>query len=274
MPSTIRNFARIEMLGWAALIALGGMTGSAGVCLAQQASQGAAQKSKTTAKTPVNKESAIRRAQPAGVKELPAEFVEKLTVRGCTIPQFDSGEGAEGVGAEPNNVIHGEFTRRGQEDWAVLCSNGKTSTIVIFWGKATACPASLARLDDAHYLKAGKDKKLQYSRSIRALGESGLDERAGVAGLKPMSHQGIDDRFVGKSSAFFIALTGSGRFFQRRMRVRRTDKVSLEETDVINRMTVLGARLVWLPRSIEQQIPHPPGKTAGFGMTASRGWSV
>ena len=81
------------------------------------------------------RESAIRRVRPADVKELPAEFVEKLNARGCMIPQFDSGEDAAGVAAEPNNVIHGEFTRRGQEDWAVLCSNGKTSTIVIFWGR-------------------------------------------------------------------------------------------------------------------------------------------
>jgi hypothetical protein len=209
MPSTLKNSARIRMFGWLALILLGGIIGSAGIGFAQQSSQGAAPK----ARAAVSKESAIRRAQPAGVKELPAEFVDKLTVRGCTIPQFDSGEGAEGVGAKPNNVIHGEFTRRGQEDWAVLCSNGKTSTIVIFWGKATGCPASLARLDDAHYLKAGKDRKLHYSRSIRALGESGLDERAGLAGLKPLKHEGIDDRFVGKSSAFFYCDAGKWRIF-------------------------------------------------------------
>jgi hypothetical protein len=213
MPIAIKNSVRIGMLGWVALFLPGGMTGGAGVCFAQGAAQGAAQKSKATAKAPVSKESAIRRVQPADVKVLPAEFVEKLNARGCTIPQFDSAAEAEGIAAETNNVIHGEFTRRGQEDWAVLCSNGRTSTIVIFWGKATACPASLARLDDAHYLKAGKDKKLHYSRSIRALGESGLDERAGVAGLKPMSHQGIDDRFVGKSSAFFYCIEGKWKIF-------------------------------------------------------------
>ena len=217
MANSSKHFARIEMSGWATFILLGGIVGSAGVGFAQQSSQGtsqgAAPKTKTTAKASVSKESAIRRAQPAGVKELPAEFAEKLTVRGCTIPQFDSGEGGEGVGAEPNNVIRGEFARHGQEDLAVLCSNGKTSTIVIFWGAATACPASLARLDDAHYLKAGKDKKLHYSRAIRALGESGLDERAGLAGLRPLKHEGIDDRFVGKSSALFYCDAGKWRIF-------------------------------------------------------------
>lgn len=212
MPRAIKISARFEMFGWAALILLSEMTGGAGVCFAQDATQRPAQKPKM-AKAPVNKEGAIRRLQPSDVEELPAEFVEKLKARGCTIPQFDSGEHGEGVAAELNNVIRGDFTRRGQEDWAVLCSNGKTSTIVIFWGKATVCPASLARLDDAHYLKLGKDKKLHYSRSIRALGESGLDGRAGVAGLKPMAHQGIDDRFVGKSSAFFYCVDGKWKIF-------------------------------------------------------------
>jgi hypothetical protein len=220
MARAIKHFARFEMSCWAVFILLGGIVGGAGVCFAQQSSQGApqgaAQKSKAAAKAPASKESAIRRVQPADVKELPAEFVEKLNARGCTIPQFDSGESDEGVAAETNNVIHGEFTRRGQEDWAVLCSNGRTSTIVIFWGAATACPASLARLDDAHYLKAGKGKSLHYSRAIRALGEGGLDERAGLAGLRPLKHEGIDDRFVGKSSAFFYCDAGKWRIFPAR----------------------------------------------------------
>jgi hypothetical protein len=190
----------------------------AGFCHGQQA--------KGT-KTPVQKGSAIRKLQPADVAGLPPGFVEKLNARGCSIPQFgDVGRAGEAAG-EPaqdtadksatadttTNVIHGEFARHGQEDWAVLCSKGGNSTIVIFWGKTTACPASLARLEDAHYLKRGKDKKVRYSRSIRALGESDLGDRAGTARLKPFSHQGIDDRFVGKSSAFFYCSEGKWKIF-------------------------------------------------------------
>jgi hypothetical protein len=156
----------------------------------------------------------VGRLEPSEVPDLPAEFVEKLNARGCTIPQFDPGDQMmKLMRSGASNIIHGEFARRGQEDWAVLCSNGKTSTIVIFWGKATACPASLARLDDAHYLKPGKDKKLHYSRSIRPLGESDLGDRAGIASLRPLQHQGIDDRFIGKSSAFFYCNEGKWRIF-------------------------------------------------------------
>jgi hypothetical protein len=192
------------------LIVAGSICGAAGICHAQQPK---------TVKPPVQKDSGIRKLQPADVAGLPAEFVEKLNARGCTIPQFgDVGHandtaGGPATAGEPTNVIHGEFARHGQEDWAVLCSKGGSSTIVIFWGKTTACPASLARLDDAHYLKRGKDKTVRYSRSIRVLGEEDLGDRGGIVGLKPMSHQGIDDRFVGKSSALFYCSEGKWKIF-------------------------------------------------------------
>src|ERR1700686_29515 len=191
------------------LMVAGGIFGTAGFCHAQEAKGG---------KPAVQKGNTIRKLQPADVAELPAEFVEKLNARGCSIPQFGTvgrtGDTAGANGADSaTNVIHGEFARHGQEDWAVLCSKGGSSTIVIFWGKTTACPASLARLEDAHYLKRGKDKKVRYSRSIRALGESDLGDRAGISGLKSFSHEGIDDRFVGKSSAFFYCSQGKWKIF-------------------------------------------------------------
>ena len=192
------------------LILAGGICGPGGFCHAQQTKGG---------KPAGQKDHAIRKLQPADVAGLPPEFVGKLNARGCAIPQFGD-VGRRGVTADesgtadrPTNVIHGEFARRGQEDWAALCSKGGSSTIVIFWGKTTACPGSLARLEDAHYLKPGKDKKVRYSRSIRALGESDLGDRGGIAGLKPFSHQGIDDRFVGKSSAFFYCNEGKWKIF-------------------------------------------------------------
>jgi len=194
------------------LIMAAGIFGTAGFGHAQQAK---------SAKPVAKKDTAIRKLQPADIAELPAAFVEKLNARGCVIPQYGevgrfgatTGEPASEAAGRPTNVIHGEFARHGQEDWAVLCSKGGSSTIVIFWGKTTACPASLARLDDAHYLKRGNDKKVRYSRSIRALGESDLGDRAGTAGLKPFAHQGIDDRFVGKSSAFFYCSEGKWKIF-------------------------------------------------------------
>jgi hypothetical protein len=188
----------------------GGIFGTAGFCIAQQTK---------SAKPAAKKDTAIRKLQPAEVAELPATFVEKLNARGCAIPQFGevgragATTGEPATANEPTNIIHGEFARHGQEDWAVLCSKAGSSTIVIFWGKTTACPASLATLEDAHYLKRGADKKMRYSRSIRALGKSELGDRAGIAGLKDFSHQGIDDRCGGKSSAFLYCSGGKWKIF-------------------------------------------------------------
>ena len=94
----------------------------------------AAQKTSATSK-PSEK---IRRILPEDIPGLPPEFVEKLKERNCSVPQFD--EGTAGSSSEPNNVIHGEFAKAGQQNWAVLCSNGQTSTIVIFWGESGALP--------------------------------------------------------------------------------------------------------------------------------------
>jgi hypothetical protein len=211
MMMSVVSMSRLRRRMWRiGFIAAGVICGPAGICRAQQTKG---------AKSPVHKDNTIRKLQPADVVGLPPEFVDKLNARGCTIPQFGevgrasdtSGDPATAGG--PTNVIHGEFARHGQEDWAALCSKGGSSTIVIFWGKTTACPASLAMLDDAHYLKRGKDKKVRYTRSIRALGESDLGDRAGISGLKSFSHQGIDDRFVGKSSAFFYCSAGKWKIF-------------------------------------------------------------
>ena len=54
---------------------------------------------------------------------------------------------------------------------------------------------------------------MHYSRAIRGLGEEEIGERAGMKTLRPLKHQGIDDRFVGKSSAFFYCNEGKWRIF-------------------------------------------------------------
>src|SRR5437773_4814742 len=71
-------------------------------------------------------ETQITRLSPAAVPELPANLVQELQRRQCTIPQ-------EAVQKKPNNVIKGEFARPGQTDWAVLCSVKSVSTILLFW---------------------------------------------------------------------------------------------------------------------------------------------
>src|ERR1700692_3862699 len=104
------------------LIVAGGIGGTAGFGYAQEAK---------SVKPSVQKDNAIRKLQPGDVAGLPAEFVDKLNARGCTIPQFGevgrkseaggksatAGEPASEAAGGPTNVIHGEFARAAQGAW-------------------------------------------------------------------------------------------------------------------------------------------------------------
>lgn len=57
----------------------------------------------------------VRRLQPNAFAQLPAKILRYLEAHQCTIPQNYADQ-------LPHNVIRGEFARRGQRDWAVLCS--------------------------------------------------------------------------------------------------------------------------------------------------------
>jgi hypothetical protein len=181
-------------------------------CAAGRQTAPAAKAPKTVAP---NKVENVKRLQPSEVAAqtpgLPPEFVEKLNTRGCTIPQFVDGTVGDAAPSAPNNVIEGEFAKKDQKDWAALCSNGKTSTIVIFWSKPTSCPSQLARLDDEHFMQKGADKKMHYSRSLYA--SDPARDASLHRGPKQMTHQGIHDAFVGKSSSLFYCSEGKWRIY-------------------------------------------------------------
>lgn len=157
----------------------------------------------------------VKRLQPsevaAQVPDLPPEFVEKLNTRGCTIPQFEDNPSADAAPSAPNNVIEGEFAKKGQKDWAVLCSNGKTSTVIIYFSKPVSCASQLARLDDPHFMQLGADKKMHYSRALYA--SDPVRDASLHRGPKQMTHQGIHDAYVGKASSLFYCNEGKWRIY-------------------------------------------------------------
>lgn len=127
---------------------------------------------------------------PSAFPELPQNLRRELERRGCMIPQV-----AEHP--RPHNVIRGQFARPGQTDWAVLCSVGPVSTILVFWSGSERNPAALAAIPDADRL---------YSREIRAVGRQFILQHFQAHGgpkPPPIDHQAIDDAFVGKASVVF-----------------------------------------------------------------------
>lgn len=142
-------------------------------------------------------DSATLRLPPAAFSRLPKNIVRYLRGRGCTIPQTY-------LSREPHNVIEGEFARRGQTDWAVLCSRRGESSIMVFWRGSTRSVAELARAPDRGFLQTiDGDGKVGFSRMIEAVdGDHIIKHYEAYRGPKPppLNHQGINDAYVEKAS--------------------------------------------------------------------------
>jgi len=102
-----------------------------------------------------------------------------------------------------HNVIKGEFTRKGQVDWAVLCSRNGVSTILVFRNASGQDPSELARESDMDKLQGVAGHEIGYSRAISPVDRQFiLDHYRTYGGPKPptIDHQGINDAFVEKAS--------------------------------------------------------------------------
>jgi hypothetical protein len=138
----------------------------------------------------------IKKLPPASFPQLPGPVVRDLQRRGCTIPQ-------ESFTKNPHNVIQGEFSKRGQTDWAVLCSVKGVSTILVFWNGSAKNPASVALMADRNFLQGITASEVGFSRSISAVGKEfilGHYQAYGGPTPPPMEHEGIDDAFLEKAS--------------------------------------------------------------------------
>ena len=93
---------------------------------------------------------ATLRLKPTAFSQLPKRIVLFLQKRNCTVPQTFSD-------STPHNVIRGQFARRGQFDWAILCSRDRLSSILVFWNGSTKSVAEIARADDKGYLQTIDD---------------------------------------------------------------------------------------------------------------------
>ena len=142
-------------------------------------------------------DSATLRLPPAAFSRLPKNIVQYLQGRGCTIPQTY-------LSREPHNVISGEFARRGQTDWAVLCSRNGISSILVFWRGSTKSVSEIAKAPDTGFLQTvSEGGKIAYSRAIEPVGRDYImSHYKGYGGRKPLpiNHQGIDDAYVEKAS--------------------------------------------------------------------------
>ena len=126
--------------------------------------------------------------------KLPAGIAQDLKNRGCRIPQV------KGV-SERHNVIQEQFEKAGQRDWAVLCLQANTSTILVYWNGSAKDPAQLASMDETI-----KPSKNGYYRILHGVGNNFIRSHYDVSAsdMDPLpsilDHDGIDDGIFEKGS--------------------------------------------------------------------------
>ena len=146
----------------------------------------------------------IKRLPPSAFRKLPVPDRKRLNDLGCRIPQVPGT-------AKPHNVVAGEFAKAGQTDRAVLCSRMGRSNVLVLWGGPAKCPSELAAADDKLSLQGMDEGKIEFSRMISPVeAKYIIEHQQAYGGPKPpvISHQGIDDAFVGKASVVHYCYQG------------------------------------------------------------------
>ena len=137
----------------------------------------------------------VRRLPPSAFRELPAAVRAELEARQCRIPQ-------EHFDRRPHNVIRGHFLSATSDDWAVLCSRRRVSTILVFVNSSASDVREIDRTADMNYLQTIDTERIGYSHRLHVAGPEVMRVYFGYVGPKPprLSHDGIDDCFEEKGS--------------------------------------------------------------------------
>jgi hypothetical protein len=147
----------------------------------------------------------IRHLPISSFPDLPNELAVQLNHRGCLIPQTYEAH-------RPENVVHASLERPGSSDWAVLCSERGTVSLLVFF---SSDPAKL------HVLSAAPEtERLQAHDPSGVLGFNwGIDPaspeqiRQAQAGLlyrpAPVDHDALADSLVDQHTVYHYYLNSA-----------------------------------------------------------------
>ena len=147
---------------------------------------------------------ATKRLPPVDFPQLPKKIVKALQERGCKIPQAY-------LNPKPHNVIHGRFAKPNQNDWAVLCSKSRVTSVLIFWGGSTTSVSEILKSRDSNWGGIKENKLYGYSRVISAVNKKYIvDHYKAYNGPKPppIDHEGIDEGYLEKASTIHYFYRG------------------------------------------------------------------
>ena len=138
----------------------------------------------------------VRQLRVENYPDLPSNVAAVLQSRRCTIPQPNQDGPAR-------NVIRGEFFNKGQKGWAVLCSSGGKSSILVFRNNNDRSPDQIAESTDNRFIIDTWQGGKVYSREISAVNRKFILRHYRAYGgpkAPPIDHNGIDDAFLEKAS--------------------------------------------------------------------------
>ena len=89
----------------------------------------------------------IRHLPVSSFPQLPVPIQDRLTHRGCLIPQTYEAH-------QPENVVHASLEHHGSSDWAVLCSVDGTVSLLVFFASNAGDPMVLASTPETERLQS------------------------------------------------------------------------------------------------------------------------
>lgn len=145
---------------------------------------------------------------PSKFDNLPKEIIQHLQSLDCAIPQAFYPE-------KPHNVIEGEFFKKGQKDWAVLCfrnNNPDNSVLFAYPNGSIKNVVKVTEGSDENYFQDIDGKgTVGFSRAISPVDKKYIaDHFREYGGTKPppIDHDGINDAFVEKASTVLYFYRG------------------------------------------------------------------
>ncbi len=140
----------------------------------------------------------IRHLPVNSFPQLPAAVQNELNRRGCLIPQTYEAHG-------PENVVQASLARRGSRDWAVLCSEHGTASLLVFFAGGAAEPTVLASAPETERLQANAATGvLGFDWGIDAASPQQVHEaQAGMRHRPPLlDHDALADSLIDQKTVY------------------------------------------------------------------------
>ena len=145
----------------------------------------------------------VVRLAPASFEQLPPLVLADLEARQCTIPQTFAKR-------EPHNVVSGSFLKRGEVDWAILCSKKGISTILVYPSGRVHSVHELGTESDHGYLQViDGEGTIGFSRMIGRVSIDDVKRRLPASiSTTSIDKDGIEDIFFEKASVIRYCYRG------------------------------------------------------------------